>query len=523
MLPRFRELEPNVAFWRDVFTKYTKRQVVFHDAVRLDVVWRVADVSALVGENGNPRSPRALQAFIEREARRIASELRSLGRGPARSSQARELARVLAEHPDLPPPAILARRVRAQRGLADELCAAIARARPLLEPMRAILRRHGVPPELAALPLVESAYRVDASSHAGAVGIWQFTRSTGRRFLHIDHVVDERRDPIAATEAAAKYLRENYEQLGNWPLAITAYNHGANGIAYAVRKLGTRNLARIVANYRSRSFGFSSRNFYAEFLAAVDVMAEADRRCPATPAPRLAYDRVAIDAYVPLASLAECAGTDVETLARINPALQPGVAAGKLYVPKGYVLNLPPGTRARFERAYAALPASSRHRAQRPYFALHRVRRGETLSHIARAYGTSVAELRRYNDIGDPRRLRWGTTLRIPVGRTVPAPAVHRVARGETLSHIAARYGVSVATLASYNHVRDPRRLRPGQVLKIPLARSNAEYVTHRVSKGETLSQIAELYRTTVRALQRYNGIRDPRKLRYGQVIKVPM
>ena len=530
-LVRYPELETNVAFWRDVFTKYTKRQIVFHDSVRLDVIWAVRDISGIVdGPLSESRKRRAIRDFIDHETNRIAAALRALGKG-RRGEDARHLSAVMAVHGGLPAPGVLASRVRAQRGLADELCSAVARARPLLGEMRRILERHGVPAELASLPLVESAYRSDANSHAGAVGIWQFTRSTGRRFLHIDHVVDERRDPIAATEAAAKYLRENYERLGSWPLAITAYNHGAGGIGYAVRKLGTRNLARIVKQYRSRSFGFASRNFYAEFLAAVDVMASADSRCGGQTAGSAASQaRVRIDAYIAMPELARAAGVDVATLARMNPALQPDVAAGKLYVPRGYVLNIPAGRKASFEKAYAALPASARHRAQLSYFASHRVRRGETLSEIAKVYGTSVAAIQRHNDIRDPRRLRWGTTLRVPVSRAAsPAAArasvtVHRVARGETLSHIAKRYGVSVAMLQRYNGIRDPRRLRSGQTIRVPGAASQAmRYRTHRVGKGQTLSQIAHIYRTTVRSLQRSNGIRDPRKLRYGQIIKVPM
>ncbi len=527
---RYPELETNVAFWRDVFTKYTKRQIVFHDSVRLDVIWAVRDISGIVdGPLSESRKRRAIRDFIDRETNRIAAALRALGKG-RRGEGTGRLAAVMAAREGLPAPGVLASRVRAQRGLADELCDAVARARPLLGEMRRILERHGVPAELASLPLVESGYRSEANSHAGAVGIWQFTRSTGRRFLHIDHVVDERRDPIAATEAAAKYLRENYERLGSWPLAITAYNHGAGGIGYAVRKLGTRNLARIVKQYRSRSFGFASRNFYAEFLAAVDVMAAADSRCTEQTAVSPMQARVRIDAYIAMPQLARAAGVDVRTLAQMNPALQPDVAAGRLYVPRGYVLNIPAERKASFEKAYAALPASARHRTQLSYFAAHRVRRGETLSEIAKVYGTSVAAIQRHNDIRDPRRLRWGTTLKVPVSRGAsPAAArasvtVHRVTRGETLSHIAKRYGVSVAMLQRYNGIADPRRLRSGQTIRVPGATSQAiRYRTHRVGKGQTLSQIAHIYRTTVRSLQRSNGIRDPRKLRYGQIIKVPM
>lgn len=536
---RYPQLEPAVGFWRDVFTKYTTRQFVFHDPYHLDVVYAVGDIGRIMDGNlSESRKLRAISDYKKREAARLAAIIRRVADAAPRNAEERRIAAALARAKDLPSHATLAARIRAQRGLGDEFCGAVERANVNREQMREILAAHDVPAGLAALPLVESSFRVTAQSHVGAVGVWQFTRGTGRRFLHIDHVVDERRDPILATEAAAKYLRENYERLGTWPLAITAYNHGANGMAYAVRKLHTKNLATIVKNYRSRSFGFASRNFYAEFLAAHDVMAEADKYCGAASPVPARLERVAVDDYVEIDVLAECAGTDAAALMELNPALKPDVASGRLYVPKGYALNIPAGTRERFLAQYTAVPASKRFTAQRRYYARHRVAPGQTLSEIASLYRTSVGALKSHNNIGDPRRLRAGQTISVPVAGSAAAstvayrapggpPSSHKVASGQTLSHIARRYRVSVAALQGLNGISDPRLLRPGQILKIPsgalASSSGAGYRVHRVGRGQTLSHIAKLYRTTVRALQRYNGISDPRKLRHGQVIKVPL
>jgi membrane-bound lytic murein transglycosylase D len=540
-LTRYPELQVNVAFWHDVFTRYSSRQIVFHDPYHLDIIYAVRDVSHIIdGDLSAYRAERAVRDYMKTETAHLASVLRHLNLSSPSNAEARRIAAAIkAARGKVPSPSVLAKRIRAQRGLADKLCASIGRAKAYLPEMRRILASHGVPEDLAALPLVESGYQLEASSHAGAVGMWQFTRGTGRRFLHIDHVVDERRDPLLATEAAAKYLRENYESLGTWPLAITAYNHGANGMGYAVRKLGTTNLATIAARYRSKYFGFASRNFYSEFLAARDIMARADEHCPGVEAKPLNVARVEIDAYVELADLADCADSSVNRLMEANPALQPDVASGKLLVPRGYRLNLPSKHARQFEVAYAKLPAASRSHGQRPYYAMHRVRRGQTLSEIAHLYRTSVATLQYHNDIRDPRRLRYGQVLKVPVGvAAVPAAKVasskasyvtHRVARGQTLSRIADRYGISTAVLQRYNGIGDPRKLRYGQVIKIPTgvaavrAASARSYQTHRVGRGQTLSHIARLYRTTVSALQSYNGISDPRKLRYGQVIKIPM
>jgi membrane-bound lytic murein transglycosylase D len=532
-LIRYPELEANVKFWTDVFAKHTHSQIVFHDPYRMDLVWSVADVSRIVdGRASGHTIARAIRDFINKESARLGTVIKKVERSIPRTTEEKRIAAVLGKAgPDAPSAAVLAGRIRGQRGLGDQLCDSVGRARPLLPAMRKLLAEQGVPEELSALPLVESGYRTGAYSHASALGMWQFTRGTGRRFLHIDHVVDERRDPLLATEAAAKYLRENYERLGSWPLAITAYNHGANGIAYAVRKLQTKNLATIVEKYRSRYFGFASRNFYSEFLAANDVMTKALETCPTMDADYTQPAQYVIDAYVALGDLAKAAGVSSGDLVALNPALASDVGNGRLRVPKGYTLKMPAASKSRFAAAYTKLPSSVRYQEQASYYASHRVRRGETLSEIASEYRTSVAALQYHNAIRDPRRLRYGAVLKVPVsgshtsgstGVVAARPANHRISRGETLSHVAKRYGLPLSTLQHYNGIKDANKLAAGQVVKIPSGAA-PKYRTHQVVRGQTLSHIAKLYKTSVRVLQTHNGIRDPRRLRQGQVIKVPM
>jgi hypothetical protein len=146
------------------------------------------------------------------------------------------------------------------------------RASKLLPRILTILRQHQVPAELAALPMVESTFNPAAYSKAGAAGLWQFIRSTGKQYSLISRRRDDRRDPVRATEAAAHLLRNNYEALGSWPLAIVAYNHGHAGIRAASTVVGSTAIEDIVARYNGPRFGFASKNFYAEFLAALDVV-----------------------------------------------------------------------------------------------------------------------------------------------------------------------------------------------------------------------------------------------------------
>ena len=159
--------------------------------------------------------------------------------------------------------------VRFQLGQSDRFRAGLMRAGAWEAHIAEVLANLGLPAQIAALPHVESSFDPSAYSKVGAAGLWQFMRSTGRRFLRIDNAVDERMDPFRETEAAAQLLNYNYRLLGSWPLAITAYNHGAEGMLRAREQLGTDDIVRIVREYHSPTFGFASRNFYVSFLAAL--------------------------------------------------------------------------------------------------------------------------------------------------------------------------------------------------------------------------------------------------------------
>ena len=134
-----------------------------------------------------------------------------------------------------------------------------------------IFRQVGVPSVITRLAFVESMFNYKARSRAGAVGVWQFMPKTGKQFLVINRHIDERKSIYKSTRAAAKLLLINYRYLGSWPLAITAYNHGMGSMSKAVKKIGSSRIEDIIANYKGRSFGFASKNFYAEFLAAANI------------------------------------------------------------------------------------------------------------------------------------------------------------------------------------------------------------------------------------------------------------
>ena len=320
-------LKHQVDFWRDVFTKYVRRQVVVHDTHRLDRVYSVLDFRHLDEQGlGEAQIELTIEKAVAREKKRIRGVLLRLHRlGPNANLTEEELRIGELFRSDKSPQkfyfAASKERIRAQWGLRERFAKGITVGHRYFPAMEAIFRQEGVPIELTRLPLVESTFNIHSYSKVGAAGIWQFMPSTGRQFLRIDDAVDERLDPLVATRAAARYLRGNYEQLGTWPLALTGYNHGPDGIAPAVRQLGTTDVVVLIEQYRGRRFGFASRNFYPEFLAALEV--ERNHRQYFGPLPLgepRPTDDVELRHYLPLPAVTTCAGGG----SRGNRCAEPG-------------------------------------------------------------------------------------------------------------------------------------------------------------------------------------------------------
>jgi len=265
-------LKPNVAFWKQIYTAYGVGDFVLHDRENLGVIYSVVRV-------GDTTDPARAADLAKPEVQRLRAKYQDILSTLAVGVPPEELGpegRLVWQAWACPcSPEGLRRAagsIRVQQGLREKVDEGIQRAQELLPRILAILQEHNVPVELAALPLVESTYNPQAYSKAGAVGLWQFIRSTGKRYLTITRARDDRRDPLRATEAAARLLRHNYEALGSWPLAIAAYNHGREGILTARDAVGSSAIEDIIARYSGPRFGFASKNFYAEFLAALKVV-----------------------------------------------------------------------------------------------------------------------------------------------------------------------------------------------------------------------------------------------------------
>ena len=415
-------LNPQVEFWKNVFAEYSENQVVIHDNAYLDKIYTVIDLRPLAASGADDDTlRRERHRRQEQELNRIDATLARLAKGGFTPDDLESRERAIWElfrDVDEPRKFSNAReRVRAQQGLRERMRRGLEMSRRYLPYMEDIFRREGLPVELTRLPFVESSFNIHAYSKAGAAGIWQFIPSSARIYLELNRVEDSRRDPLAATLGAARHLRDDYRALGSWPLAITAYNHGRGGVARAVEKLGTTDIVKIIDDYDGKAFGFASRNFYTEFLAALEVERDYKEHFgEVTIEPRLQYQEIKTQHFLRFSTAAKLARCSVEQLRDLNPGFTNDVFDGKLYVPKGYTLRVPAGRAADFRVSYTKLPASERFSQQRRLYLAHRVKRGQTIGAIAKRYRTTIAAIQVANGLRDTKRLRPGRVLKIPTG-----------------------------------------------------------------------------------------------------------
>jgi membrane-bound lytic murein transglycosylase D len=494
------ELEPDIAFWRQIYTGVGTDGGVLHDPEELGVVYETMKFPADI-------SPKERSKRIDAAKKKYSRILERLALGTEGLNSEEE--RVAALWPKNTRRARFeqaAEEVRFQLGQADRFREGLIRSGAYRDHIAATFAKAGLPRELAALPHVESSFNTYAYSKVGAAGMWQFMRATGRRFLRIDSTVDERLDPYRATEAAVKFLEQNYIVLGSWPLALTAYNHGTAGMRRAQEQLGTSDIAIIVRKYDSRSFGFASRNFYVAFLAALEI--DSDPTKFFADLQRGPVDDsiiVKLPDFIPASQIARALDVDRDLLRRLNPALLPAVWNGSRHVPRGFELRVPP--HIELAAALEKLSGGQRFEAQ-VADTQHRVRGGETLSVIASRYGVGLTRLAEMNGIRKPYRLRAGQVLTLPTrpGETAPVavavaqvekapPAAvpptgvvgseqsrYVVKRGDTLGKIATRNGMTEEALMELNNLRNRNFVYEGQILALNASARAAPPVEAKVS-----------------------------------------
>jgi len=482
------EMRRRVDFWIDIFTKYGKDMVVIHHRDYPHIIFEVLDFSAEAGELSGISLERYREKTKKRQITRILETMKYLGAGhePKTLFEHRVVSEMIAipggdkKYRDV----INQDLVRSQTGIKEKFRDAVARSGRYLPMMERIFSEHGLPVELTRLPFIESSFDYTAYSSVGAAGIWQFMPRTGKLFsLAITAAVDERRDPIESTIAAASYLRSAYEELGTWPLAITSYNHGPYGVKKAVRKIGTSEIAAIIEHPTTRVFGFASNNFYAEFVAALEVYANYRSYFPDVVIERaLEFEQVTLSAPASIGHIRTQLGVSLEDLRLLNYAVSKKAWEGRVSLPRGYALKVPLGVAARAGRL-ASSPEPAVVAASSVYGGtVYKVRSGDTLGKIAQKFRVSVKDLKDQNDLSADN-LRVGQSLTIhsapqatprkkTAGLAKPLPAsaagkvTHRVKKGETLWSISKDYGVTVSELKKQNKISGSG-IQVGQTLNV--------------------------------------------------------
>jgi membrane-bound lytic murein transglycosylase D len=434
---------------------------------------------------------------------------------------------------------------------------------PHYEPIiRSVFQARGLPSDLVYLALIESGYSNTAVSRSKAVGMWQFMRATAAGFgLTVDRWVDERRDFLKATNAAAQYLSELTKRFnGSHYLAAAAYNGGAGTVSRGLKRIPVESAAEedeeaevdsAEAVEDDRFFQLSDSRYlrketkdYVPKLIAAAMIAKQPEKYGFPPIPKVepyAVDSVPVTDAASLEVIARVSDTPLAELSALNPHLLRGIT------PPGRLtwVRVPNGKGVTATEALAAIPP-----AERVPALLHAVGRRETVGSIARRYRVTEREIRALNPGLGSGALAVGSTVRIPgtvrVQRLVTDDqrqperrgSVHRVRPGETLSSIAEHYRTTTAHLAAMNGISRHAKLRVGQRLVVgrssavhrassgPAAsrqeRTAAAGGTHVVRRGETLTALARRYGVTVQALMAANGLRSPSELKAGRRLNIP-
>lgn len=411
-----------VDYWVAVFGRFSEDQYIFSHADDVSLVYAVLDmaqVNAEVFGMSDDRAKTFKQQLLDEERTRIRRLLSGLSekmssRSPL-TSEERRIARLFSGNTKVSlAEAARSENIRIQEGQGSRFRQAIALSGQYMEQMEKIFAAKGVPRELTRIPFVESMFNIRALSSAGARGLWQFIDATGKLYLKIDSIADERLDPILSTYAAADHLKSDYEKLGSWALAINAYNTGAGRIMAAKEQLKTDDISLIIKKFEDPAYQFYSRNYYPEFLAALHVYDNYESYFGhVEKMPPLNFEFFFPPARTNLNGLADRLGISPDLLARLNPALSSSVINGTAPLPSGYVVKVPEGYGKKFDLALLEM------KRERENVKWHMVAQGETIESIAEIYGLSTELLEEYNQLFPNERLKKGTVLSIPMVRDV--------------------------------------------------------------------------------------------------------
>lgn len=524
--PHYPVISKNVQFWEKIYSQYSTSQAVVHDPDDLDIIYEVLPIFG----HRLPGAQKINKPLLEGIKNKYSQILTRLAQGA--QPQTREEKRVAA----LFGPGNRERfknaasSVRIQIGQKDRFLEGVIQSGAYITEIKNIFARHGLPQDLAYLPHVESSFNINAYSKFGASGIWQFTHATGKQFLTINYAVDERQDPILASQAAATFLKKNHKLLGDWPLAITAYNYGPSGMLRA--RNAHSGYEKIFTHYEQGHFKFASRNFYSEFLAAMRVAKRLEKDSTVkrkTPHSRLKHT---LPAYISAGDICRHFNISEQTLKHFNPALRDSVFKGNKYIPKGYTLYLP--HTSQHKSLIAKIPAHIYHTNQKPTH-FHRVEAGDSAGKIAEKYKVSLKSLRHANNLDKSASIFVGQNLRIPDSSSKPSktirsqkqkilnqPGKTRITKGvsETLPSL----NDGKKQKPEWQNIRNVRSVVLGELGVRKILRKNSTTLgTITISPNESLELLAEWLKVSTTTLRTLNNFPVNRELHPDENLQIPL
>ncbi len=511
-------LKPNIEFWKNVFTLYSQNQVIIHDAENLDIVFEIFDAKEFFGNSMFSEKDKWQET--EKVKKKYSKTLLKLAKKKeiqpdSLDAEERYVYNLLKPNCTSKTFLRASKNLRGQQGLREYFRDGIIRSGQYTHQIKQIFNKHNLPNELIALPHVESSFNYKAYSKYGAAGMWQFTRRTGRRFLKINYTVDERFDPIKSTEAAAKLFKYNYERLGSWPLAITAYNHGLYGMLRAVSRLKTKELGTIVEKYKSRSFKFASRNFYAEFLAAVEVEENYEIYFGelefAQPKKYLSFN---VPNYVKISTITNRLAISIEDIKEFNPSLRKSVLLSKRRLPKGFTLKIPYRENFNPSAAYARIPVNEKFKSQLSTN-WYQVQQGDNLHTIASSFNSKMSELIALNEINDPDQIYVGQYIQVKPENEMAGVQIDQKNLAQNKSRTIKEKYVSPSVVAekiSGPHVAENTH----EVTNLSKATTKTV-----VQTDETLGNFADWLNISLQELIAINGINIGEQVHVNQEIEI--
>ncbi len=349
-------LKPNVDFWTKIYSFYDTNQVVFHDLENFKI-YDVLELPKVV----NQLSSQVYKKEVKNKLKQISE---SLDKDETK-------------------------RLRAQSGLKSQFAVGLKISGRYVDEMKAILKSFDLPSDLIAMVFVESLFNLSASSGAGASGPWGLIKETAQTSgIFVNRFTDERLDPVVATVGAAQFLKKTKERLGNWPLTITAFNCGHNGMDRAAKNLGTNQLEVIIEQHESPIFGFASKNYYAEVLAAMRIFDNHEKYFPGlTKDQPWNYDLVQLLRPIEVSDLLTSKAISKTDLISFNPGLTKRTLEGHEVIPANYALRVPKGYKDLFYDKVKGIPNKNREQAQWKISTKYHAKGNETLELIAKKNG----------------------------------------------------------------------------------------------------------------------------------------